>query len=81
MFFINATVDEGPYRDLSLPPTRVARASLPACSGGWSVNVGGGGRVLLNDPDDCDWDSRDEEPNPLAVLALGGRCAIAVSTP
>jgi len=64
MFFMNATVDEGPKRDSSFPPTRVARPSLLVCdcvSGGCSVNLGGGGRVLLNDPDDCECDACDEE--------------------
>ena len=58
MFFMKATVDEGPKRDSSFPPTRVARPSLLVCvceSGGWSVNFGGGGgRLLLNDPEDCE---------------------------
>lgn len=57
MFFINATVDEDPYKDWSPPPTRVASPSPLVCdcaSGGWSVNVGGGGRLLLNELEECE---------------------------
>lgn len=86
---MNATVDEGPYRDWSFPPTNVARPSLVCVSGGWSVNVGGGGRVLLNEPDDCDCDcdcdceaARDcDVCDEVAAYAAGGRCAMAPSTP
>jgi hypothetical protein len=62
MFFINATVDEDPKRDWSPPPTRVANPSPLAwvcASGGWSVNVGGGGRLPLNEPEDCEACERD----------------------
>lgn len=39
------------------------------------MKVGGGGRLPLKEPDDCDCDACDE------AYVAGGRCAIALSTP